>query len=182
MTSAKNAEYRRRYYLRNKEKHLAGTLAWRSKNSGKVKEIARRCYYKNVERTRERRREWRKDHPQTDEQKLAARARASKWQKENRERRREIALRWIKEHPAETLANCRRYQTRKKHAMPPWVDHEAIKTIYREAREMSKRDGIIYHVDHIVPLRGKNVCGLHVPWNLQILPKEENMRKGNKVA
>ena len=54
-------------------------------------------------------------------------------------------------------------------------DHERIKAIYREA---AAREGE-WHVDHIIPLRGKLVCGLHVPDNLQILPGAENRRKSN---
>lgn len=64
-------------------------------------------------------------------------------------------------------------------ATPAWLtkDHKAaIFVFYKNARDRGLT------VDHIVPLRGENVCGLHVPWNLQLLSTEENNRKGNRFS
>lgn len=64
-------------------------------------------------------------------------------------------------------------------AMPKWTDTAALQTFYAEAKRLTKETGIPHAVDHVVPLRGKTVCGLHVPANLQILTKSENSKKNN---
>lgn len=73
---------------------------------------------------------------------------------------------------------------KKKQAMPPWLSETQLGEIanfYWLANDLGKVSGEVYHVDHIVPLQGENVCGLHVPWNLQILPADLNISKHNKL-
>jgi hypothetical protein len=66
-------------------------------------------------------------------------------------------------------------------ATPPWVDRSQILLIYEASVRATRETGIPHHVDHIVPLAGKNVCGLHVPWNLRAIPASENLSKGNSL-
>ena len=76
-------------------------------------------------------------------------------------------------------------RAKKMQATPQWLSEEQmdeIKYIYSVAKDATILTGEPYHVDHIVPLKGKNVCGLHVPWNLQILPATENLTKGNRIV
>lgn len=74
------------------------------------------------------------------------------------------------------------YYAARKQATPKWADLERIEEIYEECRALSKRTGRKHQVDHIIPIRGKTVCGLHVPDNLQILTKNENRKKNNKFT
>lgn len=67
-----------------------------------------------------------------------------------------------------------------KRATPFWVDIAAIKAIYVEARRLTMTTGVEHHVDHVAPLRGRVVWGLHIPENLRIVTAEENLRKSNK--
>lgn len=79
-------------------------------------------------------------------------------------------------------ASARRRAARLK-ATPLWLDASQkaeILDIYKKARQLQDSTGIKHHVDHIVPLQGANVCGLHVPWNLQVITASENLHKSNK--
>ena len=72
---------------------------------------------------------------------------------------------------------------RNRQATPKWLTKEHKQQIvdtYELMRDCRAVTGEDYHVDHIVPLRGENICGLHVPWNLQVLPAYVNLSKANK--
>lgn len=82
-------------------------------------------------------------------------------------------------------AKTAKYMISKLKATPKWLTKEHLQQIekfYIEAYDLTIKTGILYEVDHIIPLQGKNVSGLHVPWNLQILTKTENIKKKNKVT
>jgi hypothetical protein len=86
-----------------------------------------------------------------------------------------------RKYPEKVSADNANRRARKLNATPPWLndEHKAeITATYKEMRRLRNETGIEHHVDHIIPLRGKDVCGLHVPWNLQILTADENYKKG----
>jgi len=80
-------------------------------------------------------------------------------------------------------ANAAKRRAIKMQRTPSWLtidDHWIIKQAYELAALRTKMLGFVWHVDHIVPLQGNFVSGLHVPWNLQVIPAVENIAKHNK--
>ena len=69
---------------------------------------------------------------------------------------------------------------RKKMATPNWANTKKIQSFYKTAARLTKATGIPHHVDHVIPLQSKLVCGLHVEQNLEVLTASENMTKGNR--
>ena len=92
--------------------------------------------------------------------------------------------RWREENPDKHSAYFAAYRTGKEQATPDWLtedDYQKIKIIYNYRDWLIKTLGEPHEVDHILPLKGRTVCGLHVPWNLQILEASENRKKSNKL-
>jgi 5-methylcytosine-specific restriction endonuclease McrA len=79
------------------------------------------------------------------------------------------------EHQARRRAVC-------KQAASLNVEPEKVAAFYVEAQRRTLETGVTHEVDHIVPLKGRNVCGLHVWWNLQVLTADDNRRKKDSYA
>ena len=83
--------------------------------------------------------------------------------------------RWYEKNKSKQLAKSNMEKAMRLQRIPPWANLGAIKEFY-----LNRPEG--YHVDHIIPLRGKTISGLHILENLQYLPAKENLSKGNKFT
>lgn len=87
---------------------------------------------------------------------------------------------WRQANKARQNALTKKYRVSKLKRTPRWADQEKIIEFYKEAERLTITTGVAHHVDHIIPLQGNNVSGLHVETNLQVITEYENISKGNK--
>ena len=119
------------------------------------------------------------------------------WYQENREQviraaltrpaaqLREYRNNWKENNKVQVLADNKVRRRKHRDATPPWLSRKQkseIRQLYQIAITMTQTTGEQYVVDHIVPLRGESVCGLHVPWNLRVITQDENLKKSNKLV
>jgi hypothetical protein len=135
---------------------------------------------------RERSLRWNREHPElaATRQRAAAKpevvgARLRRWRKSNPDAVRAQQARAYAD--GRGAAKTARYRTAKHRAMPAWVDRREVDAFYALAARVSACTGIEHHVDHIEPLQGETLSGLHVPWNLRILPGVINSAKRNRL-
>lgn len=141
------------------------------KNPAASKRAAKKSYNKYRPDRLARMISWWKNNPEKHK-KNCARSRAK-----NRIKLRAKSALYLANNLDKHCVNQALRRATKLRATPPWLTSEHKKQI----KEIYKNCPKGYHVDHIVPLQGKNVRGLHVPWNLQYLSAEDNIRKSNKV-
>jgi hypothetical protein len=95
----------------------------------------------------------------------------------------EHVKKWAKKNPSKVLSYTRASQTKKRMRNPKWLTTDErwmIGQAYELAALRTKMFGFAWHVDHILPLQGELVSGLHTPYNLQVIPGVDNVRKSNK--
>lgn len=161
----------------NPEANRARVKAWKAENPAHV--VARDAAYRaaNLDRLREVSAIWRAANAD------AIRTRKISYAKAQAEPIRERGRRWKQANKGKVLANVKLRKHRKRRASPRWLTRAhktAMALFYRAAEALSFWTGKPHHVDHIVPLNSPIVCGLHVPWNLQILTAGANLKKSNR--
>lgn len=138
------------------------------------RERGRKRYRENPEVYSRRARQWyaeNKDH---------ASKRNAEWARRNRDKLRAWSKRKYREDPAKAVAKLAQRKARKMRAQPPWlsaIQKAQILEMYDLAKAKSMQTGVTHDVDHIFPLINGKFCGLHVPWNLQVITNVLNRKK-----
>jgi hypothetical protein len=177
MTKEEKAAYDRGYRAKKAASIAEYKAAWYARNAGRLTSTAKELYRTSAEHRAKKLSQstaWRRRNPK------AASAIAARSYVKNIEQKRAYGKMHRAKWPWKKAAAVMKRIATKKNATPPWVRTDQTEPFYRRAAELTAATGIKHEVDHIWPLQGVNFVGLHVPWNLQVIPKVENIKKGNK--
>jgi hypothetical protein len=152
LTQPNHAEVQKSYRTKNAAAIAEYKKQWHEENSERLKAAKRAFHAENAAMRCKKSR----DYYHANKDAVSARVKAAR-----------------PKHRARDTALSRTKKARRINATPAWADLAAIKRIYARAAELG------FHVDHIIPLRSKLVCGLHVETNLRPLPPVDNMKKHN---
>lgn len=129
---------------------------------------------KNPEKVNQRNRKWYQIHKQSRAKQIA------KWRDQNPQKVKQMHRKWVINNQEKLNKNEAKRRALIINAVMPWARLDLIAKYYELALLYTEIYGIKHHVDHIVPIKGKNVTGLHIENNLQILTAHENYIKSNK--
>lgn len=173
--------YQKEYAQRNKEKAYAKVKEWRAANPEAWKAQRQRYAKKHPDTISAKRKRWRNKN--IEQVKVIEREASKVYRTLNRAKVKINKAAYAKRNSHIVNAAVSRRRAAKLKQTPVWVGAEEawlIKEIYDLARLRTKMHGFSWHVDHVIPLKGTLVSGLHVPSNLQVIPANENIRKYNK--
>lgn len=164
-------------------------IEYRRNNPEKMKELQKLCDQRKVStpESREKKRLRNKQYDSTEAGKLKNKLRAKRWRELNKRKcnsnRSKSKNTWRLQNRDRSNASYALRRASKKNATPPWLtkeDKQEMLELYTICQMFKLYTGQEYHVDHIVPLMNRNICGLHIPCNLRIIPAFENLSKNNK--
>ena len=175
------AAYVKAYYEANKEKAAAKTKKWRIDNPEKRKEQQVKYVKAHPEVIAAKQRRWRANH--LDEARAKDRISAKIYRDTNKEVIKIRKKAYGQNNTDIINAAVARRKAAKLQRIPKWTNETdlwMIKEIYELSALRTNLTGILWHVDHILPLQGDRVSGLHTPFNMQVITAIENIRKGNR--
>ena len=112
------------------------------------------------------------------------RAYMDQWYKNNAEKMSSLHKKWRLKNLAKRASDAAAYRSKMKNATPKWLTKthwSLIEMNYQLARYLTDQTGFEWEVDHIIPINHLNIQGLHVPWNLRVIPMKENESKSNRL-
>lgn len=168
-----------RYGAKHKEARRVRAAEWRKANPERVKQLSLASRERRKDRWQEFLAQERERYARDPAKKLAQiKARKVK----DPTPFLEVLRRHYRNNKEAYRAKCAFRRAVKLQATPAWSDKAAIVALHREAARITIETGVKHEVDHIIPLIGRTICGLHIPQNMQILTRTENRRKHNRLV